>query len=103
MEIWNPGRLCYLLDYSYNCSVSMIIVLILLTELNCFYLKFVMWAMPDHPYVLGRLFFMAGGGAVAVREAYDYLAGIATEIGQSAWIATSIIITEAMICIKATA
>jgi len=92
---WQPKA-----NLSRWCCVSMIIVLVLLAELNCFYLKFVMWAMPDHPYVLGRLFFMAGVGAVAVREAYDYLAGIATEIGQSAWIATSIIITEAMICIK---
>ena len=41
---------------------------------------------------------MAALGAVAVREAYDYLAGVTSEIGQSAWIATSIIITEAMIC-----
>ena len=54
--------------------------------------------MKDHPYVLGRLFFMAALGAVAVREAYDYLAGVTSEIGQSAWIATSIITTEAMIC-----
>ena len=48
-------------------SVSMIIIMILLTELNCFYLKFVMWAQPDHPYVLGRLCFMACMGAVALR------------------------------------
>lgn len=45
----------------------MIIIMILLTELNCFYLKFVMWAQPDHPYVLGRLCFMACMGAVALR------------------------------------
>lgn len=69
-------------------------------ELNCFYLKFVMWAKPDHPYVLGRLCFLAAVGAVAVREAYDYLAGITSEIGQSAWIAISIIITETLICVK---
>jgi len=80
--------------------VSMIIIMILLTELNCFYLKFVMWAPPDHPYVLGRLCYMACMGAVALREAYDYLAGVTTEIGQSAWIMISIVITEAMICIK---
>lgn len=75
-------------------------VIVLMAELNCFYLKFVMWARPDHPYVLGRLCFIAAVGSVSVREAYDYLAGVTSEIGQSAWIATSIIITETMICIK---
>jgi phosphatidylserine synthase 2 len=80
--------------------VSMIIIMILLTELNCFYLKFVMWAQPDHPYVLGRLCFMACMGAVALREAYDYLSGISKEIGPSAWTCISIVITEAMICCK---
>jgi len=75
-------------------------VLVLMAELNCFYLKFVMWAKPDHPYVLGRLFFIAAMGAVSIREAYDYLSGITFEIGQSAWIAISVIITEAMICVK---
>jgi len=78
----------------------MIIIMILLTELNCFYLKFVMWAQPDHPYVLGRLCFMACMGAVALREAYDYLSGISKEIGPSAWTCISIVITEAMICCK---
>ena len=37
---------------------------------------------------------------MSVREAYDYLAGVTSEIGQSAWIATSILLTEAMICVK---
>ena len=54
----------------------MIIIMILLTELNCFYLKFVMWAQPDHPYVLGRLCFMACMGAVALRLVFKILSAI---------------------------
>ena len=65
----------------------------LICELNTFYLKFVMWAPPDHPIVLGRLWFVAAAGAVAVREAYDFLSGVTAEIGQSAWIAVAVIIT----------
>jgi phosphatidylserine synthase 2 len=66
---------------------------VLICELNTFYLKFVMWAPPEHPMVLGRMWFVAVAGAVAVREAYDFLMGVTADIGQSAWIAVAVIIT----------
>lgn len=52
-----------------------------------------MWAPPEHPMVLGRMWFVAVAGAVAVREAYDFLMGVTADIGQSAWIAVAVIIT----------
>ena len=74
--VWWVIRLIYMTHVTCIFSVSMIIIMILLTELNCFYLKFVMWAQPDHPYVLGRLCFMACMGAVALRLVFKILSVI---------------------------
>ena len=52
-----------------------------------------MWAPPEHWFVLGRCWFVAAAGAVAIREAYDFLMGVTADIGQSAWIAVAVIIT----------
>jgi len=80
--------------------VSMLTLLFLVAELNTFYLKFVLWIPPEHPFVLTRLVLYVPWGAVAVREAYDYAGGTAAKFGQQAWIICAIIITEFMIVVK---
>ncbi len=44
-----------------------------LTELNTFYLKFVLWVPPDHWLNLIRLFLVLSWGAVGLRETFQYL------------------------------
>ena len=49
-----------------------LILQFLLTELNTFYLKFVLWVPPDHWINLVRLFLVLLCGAVGLRETFQY-------------------------------
>ncbi|XP_039267130.2 phosphatidylserine synthase 2-like [Styela clava] len=80
--------------------VSFQMLMILLAELNTFYLKFVLWMPPDHPFVLTRLVFFWLWGGVAVREMYDYMGGVAHQFGQQAWMVVMIIATEFLMVVK---
>jgi phosphatidylserine synthase 2 len=44
-----------------------------LTELNSFYLKYVLWIPPENRLNAIRLIFMLLWGAVAIRETFQYL------------------------------
>lgn len=80
--------------------VNMIIFVILLTEVNTFYLKAVLWIPAGHRIVLIRLWFLIFWGSPATREFYDYMVGHSNTIGQQFWVLVAIVFTETMIIIK---
>ncbi|PIK56411.1 putative phosphatidylserine synthase 2-like [Apostichopus japonicus] len=53
--------------------VILLVCFFLVAELNCFYLKFVLWIPPPHYVNFTRLVLLVPVGAVAIREAYQYL------------------------------
>ena len=81
-------------------AVSLMISIALLAELNTFYLKFLLWIPPDHPFVSFRLCLFALWGFVGVREAHDYATDKSKNFGQQACLLLSVIMTESMIVLK---
>ncbi|XP_013403377.1 phosphatidylserine synthase 2-like [Lingula anatina] len=78
-----------------------IIIMFLAAELNTFYLKFVLWIPPEHYLCLGRLVFFLFAGAVAMREAFQFLDDPnCKKFGRQAWMIAAIIITELLIVLK---
>ena len=112
---WNP-----LSSLERWLAVLGIILLFLITELNTFYLKFVLWWKPDHPFNFIRLFFMALWGAVGLRETFQLLDDPETDkvrekvlflckfelivvkfkVGRQSWMLVAILVTECLICFK---
>lgn len=81
--------------------VLFIITVLLLAELNTFYLKFVLWLHPSHVLNLTRLMIVVSGGAVAIREAFQLLDDPECKtLGRQAWVMLSIVITEFLIIAK---
>ncbi|SAM01692.1 hypothetical protein [Absidia glauca] len=70
-------------------------------ELNCFYLKALLWVPPEHPlntYRLTLVFLFALPGA---RDMYQYISDSNTErLGVHAWLFICNIMTESLICLK---
>ncbi|XP_041366468.1 phosphatidylserine synthase 2-like [Gigantopelta aegis] len=82
-------------------SMVLIIAIFLLAEMNTFYLKFVLWIPPEHSLCLGRLVFFLFMGAVAMREAFQYLDDPKCKrFGQQTWVISTIIITEFLIVLR---
>jgi len=73
----------------------------LMTDLNVFYLKFLLWLPPNHMLLLYRTVIVSLATAPAVREAYQYADDPnCKRLGSHAWIVLSILVTELLICIK---
>ncbi|CEG66570.1 hypothetical protein RMATCC62417_03121 [Rhizopus microsporus] len=79
----------------------LLLIIFLQCELNCFYLKSLLWIPPEHPlntYRLILLFFFALPGA---REVYQYISDNSTKrLGAHAWLLIFNIMTETLICLK---
>ena len=72
-----------------------------MTELNTFYLKFVLWWKPDHWLNFVRLFFMLLWGSVGLRETFQLLDDPdCHRIGRQSWMLIAIIASECLICVK---
>lgn len=54
-------------------TVVLLLSVFLAAELNPFYLKFLLWMEPDHPFVIARLVGVFLCGLPAVRELYQYM------------------------------
>ena len=73
----------------------------LITELNTFYLKFVLWWKPEHWLNGIRLFFMLLWGSVGLRETFQLLDDPdCDKLGRQSWVLAAIVSTEFLICIK---
>ncbi|KAI8381243.1 phosphatidyl serine synthase-domain-containing protein [Radiomyces spectabilis] len=78
-----------------------LIAVFLQCELNCFYLKYLLWVPPEHAlntYRLILLFLFALPGA---RDMYQYISDKNTRrLGVHAWLLIANIMTETLICLK---
>lgn len=80
------------------CATLGIMFIFLLTELNTFYLKFVLWVPPDHWLNLVRLFLVLLWGAVGLRETFQYFDDPDCEnFGRQSWVILAIVVTEFLI------
>jgi len=80
--------------------VCLVIVLFLVTEINTFYLKYVLWVPAGHIIVLIRLQIFILWGAVSTREIYDYMVGEASTIGQQFWTYSACLFIECLVIYK---
>jgi phosphatidylserine synthase 2 len=78
-----------------------IITAFLLGELNCFYLKFLLYIPQDHILNGIRLGLILLIGAAGTREAYEYFSNPSCiKLGATAWTGVAILVTEVIIIIK---
>ena len=86
--------------------VVVVCVLVLICELNAFYLKYLLWIPPEHPINTIRLVLMALFAAPALRELYRYgreehqAWSQKAKLGAHAWLMIANVLTEAIICVK---
>ncbi|XP_013777085.1 phosphatidylserine synthase 2-like [Limulus polyphemus] len=81
--------------------VLVMIFVFLVSELNTFYLKFVLWLEPPHFLNLVRLIFMALAGAVAIHETLQYLDDPnCNKLGRQSWVILAITLTEFLVIAK---
>lgn len=78
-----------------------IVALILVAELNCFYLKALLWIPPPHYINLLRLLLLLLTGAVALRETFQYLDDpTCKKFGRQSWMILFILATEVLIIVR---
>jgi len=93
---WNP-----LSSFERWIAIVCLIIGFLITELNTFYLKFVLWVPPNHLLNPVRLLFILLWGAVCLRETFQLLDDPECDkLGRQSWVMLAIIVTELLICIK---
>eukprot|EP00096_Caligus_rogercresseyi_P010772 TRINITY_DN4020_c0_g1_i1.p1 TRINITY_DN4020_c0_g1~~TRINITY_DN4020_c0_g1_i1.p1 ORF type:complete len:457 (+),score=134.28 TRINITY_DN4020_c0_g1_i1:64-1434(+) len=93
---WNP-----LSSLERWLAVLGIIAMFLVTELNTFYLKFVLWFPPEHWLNFVRLFFILLWGAVCLRETFQLLDDPECDkLGRQSWVLLAVISTELLVCLK---
>ncbi|KAI8149773.1 phosphatidyl serine synthase-domain-containing protein [Fennellomyces sp. T-0311] len=85
---------------NYFGTIALMIVA-LQCELNCFYLKYLLWVSPEHPLNTYRLILMFLFALPAARDVYQYLMDSGnTKLGAHAWLMICNIMTETIICLK---
>lgn len=82
-------------------GLLLLVSIVLVSELNAFYLKYIFWLEPAHPINVLRLLQHATMGLVSAREGYAYFSDSRIKrFGTQIWIAIACILTETLICIK---
>ncbi|KAI8919140.1 phosphatidyl serine synthase-domain-containing protein [Powellomyces hirtus] len=82
-------------------AVIGLLYLVLQSELNAFYLKYLLWLPPSHYINVWRLIYYFFMALPAVREAFQYMTDRRCKrLGMHAWMATANILTELLIVIK---
>ncbi|KAJ2760102.1 hypothetical protein IWQ57_006387, partial [Coemansia nantahalensis] len=76
-------------------------VLILLAELNVFYLKSLLWIPPEHPLVIARLSLLFLFALPSAREYYEYYSNSRCKrMGAHCWMLIATLLTELLIIVK---
>ncbi|KAI8075341.1 phosphatidyl serine synthase-domain-containing protein [Gilbertella persicaria] len=84
-----------------NYFGTCLLLIFLQCELNCFYLKYLLWVPPEHPLNTYRLILLFLFALPATREVYQYLSDNTTlRMGAHAWLLIFNIMTETLICLK---
>lgn len=76
-------------------------------ELNCFFLKYVLWVPPTNPLNTYRLLILLGLGLPGMREWYEYMEGRAhaphsvfQKLGSFCWLGIALALVEVLVSIK---
>ncbi|KAI7886111.1 PSS-domain-containing protein [Lichtheimia hyalospora FSU 10163] len=82
-----------------------LMIVALQCELNCFYLKYLLWVPPEHPLNTYRLTLMFLFSLPAARDVYQYLMDGPNDngtkrLGAHAWLMICNVMTESIICLK---
>ncbi|KAJ2313163.1 hypothetical protein IWW52_004642, partial [Coemansia sp. RSA 2704] len=76
-------------------------VLIMLAELNVFYLKSLLWVPPEHPLVTARLALLFLFALPSAREYYEYYSNPGCKrMGAHCWVLIATLLTELLIIVK---
>ncbi|KAJ1800866.1 hypothetical protein LPJ59_000750 [Coemansia sp. RSA 2399] len=76
-------------------------VLIMLAELNVFYLKSLLWISPEHPLVTARLSLLFLFALPSTREYYEYYSNPRCKrMGAHCWMLIATLLTELLIIVK---
>ena len=93
---WNP-----FLSFQRYVSITAVVWLFLVAEINSFYLKTLFWAPPAHWLNILRLFILGFASASSLAEYYMFTTDVnCVKIGQQAWVVVAIVATEMLILIK---
>ncbi|CAO3642675.1 unnamed protein product [Cunninghamella echinulata] len=86
---------------NYFGTVGFMIVF-LQCELNCFYLKYLLWVPPEHPINTYRLILAFLFALPGARDLYQYLSDSSNthRLGAHGWLFICNIMTESLICLK---
>jgi len=88
-------------DLKHYIAVVLMLFLLLQVELNCFYLKALLWIPANHWLNVYRVAMLSLFGLPATREAYQYLADpTCKRVGPHAWLLIANVMTETIICFK---
>ncbi|KAJ2798874.1 hypothetical protein H4R20_004656 [Coemansia guatemalensis] len=93
---WAPTR-----RFKSFAGVILFVVLILLAELNVFYLKALLWIPPEHPLVITRLLLLFLFALPSAREYYEYYSNPRCKrMGAHCWLLIATLLTELLIVVK---
>lgn len=82
-------------------AVIFLFILAAVIELNCFFLKYVLWHPPSHPLVLYRLVIMYLFSLPALREFYQWVSDPnCHKLGTMAWLTIAILCVEILVWMK---
>ena len=108
-------------NFKSYCIVILLLTVFLLAELNPFYLKYLLWTEPWHPFVIMRVVGVFLCGLPAARELYEYMndpryvsysptifvwtyleshCSRYVRMGQHVWLMIATIATEVLIIVK---
>jgi len=89
-------------SFLHYSTVVLLLAVLLIAELNPFYLKSLLWMEPDHPIVVLRLAAVFLCALPAVRELYQYINNPrkAVRMGQHVWLLLATIMTELLVIAK---
>ncbi|KAL0223488.1 hypothetical protein P9112_002878 [Eukaryota sp. TZLM1-RC] len=77
-------------------SMSLLLVIALLIEINCFFLKTVLWLPPMSPFNTVRLLFWWLWGTPGLAEFYQFLINPNHRLGDQAWISFALAFVECL-------
>jgi len=82
-------------------SAVLIMAVVTMSELNAFFLKFVLWLPPPHPVNVARLVLWWGIGLPGARELYQYTTDKnCKKLGSMGWMCAAILIGEILVWVK---
>ncbi|KAJ2159845.1 hypothetical protein GGF46_002736 [Coemansia sp. RSA 552] len=93
---WSPTH-----GFKRFAGFVLFIVLIMLAEVNVFYLKFLLWIPPEHPLVIARLSLLFLFSLPSAREYYEYYSNPRCKrMGAHCWLLITTLLTELLIVVK---